>query len=104
MNTKIVYTLADLSRIANSLHRFGTIKTLTKKGATAWVQAASGLFETPELPVINRPLGATVGEPCLLIAPQGKPEQGILVGLGIDTKLIEQITDTNKRLTVLEQS
>lgn len=104
LNTKAVYTLADLSRIVNATHRFGVIRTLTDTGATALVQAASGQFETPLLPVINRPLGASVGEPCLLIAPQGKPEQGVLVCLGVDGKLMDQITNTNKRLAALEQS
>lgn len=104
LNTKAVYTLADLSRIVNATHRFGAIRTVTDTGATALIQTASGQLVTLPLPVINRPLGASVGEPCLLIAPQGKPEQGVLVCLGVDVQLVEQLSNINKRLTALEQS
>lgn len=104
MNTKSLYTLADLSRIVNASHRFGTIKTLEDKGATALVQAAAGQFDTPVLPVINRPLGAKIGEQCLLIAPQGKPEQGVLICVGSDLKLIETIDQLTRRIDALEQA
>lgn len=104
MNTQSIYTLADLSRMVNATHRFGAIKTLAEKGATALVQTASGQFETPVLPVSNRTLGATVGEPCLLIAPQGKPEQGVLLGLGDDQQLIATIDQLSRRIDALEQA
>lgn len=104
MNTKAIYTLADLSRIVNATHRFGAIRTVTDKGATALVQAASGQFETPVLPVINRPFGAMIGESCLLIAPQGKPEQGVLLGLGEDQQLIATIDQLSRRIDALEQA
>lgn len=101
---KSLYTLADLSRMVNATHRFGAIKMLAEKGATALVQAASGQFETPVLPVINRPFGATVEESCLLIAPQGKPEQGLLVCLGSDPQFRLVIEHLERRIDALEQA
>ncbi|SKA81254.1 hypothetical protein SAMN02745130_02183 [Thiothrix eikelboomii] len=104
MNTKSLYTLADLSRMVNATHRFGSIKTVAATSATALVQAASGTFETPNLPVINRPLGATIEEKCLLIAPQGKPEQGVLVCLGRDPKFRLVIEHLERRIDALKQA
>lgn len=101
--SKSLYTLADLSRMTNAMHRFGTIKTASDSRAVAQIKTASGEFETPALSVINRPLGASEGEACMLIAPQGNPAQGVLVALHSDQQLVLKIADLEQRLLALEQ-
>lgn len=95
--------LADLSRMAHNSFAFGHLCTLMEGKACALVQTASGSFVSPLLPVLNR-IHPSLGEDCLLIAPQGKAEQGVLLCLGSDLPLRLIIEQLERRIAALEQA
>jgi hypothetical protein len=95
--------VADLSRMVHNSLAFGHLSQVQESKAHALVKTASGEFMSPLLPVLNR-LAPSVGEACLLIAPQGKPEQGVLLCLGRDMALQAKLAQLEQRLAMLEQS
>lgn len=95
--------VADLSRRVHNSFAFGQLNQVTTDQACALIKTASGSFVSPFLPVLNR-IHPSVGEDCLLIAPQGKPEQGVLLGLGSDPQLRLIIEDLERRIAALEQA
>lgn len=95
--------VADLSRIVHNSFAFGQLHQVAAAQASALIKTASGSFVSPFLPVLNR-IHPSVGEDCLLIAPQGKPEQGVLLGLGSDPQLRLVIEDLERRIAALEQA
>lgn len=94
--------VADLSRRVHNSFAFGQLNQVAADQACALIKTASGSFVSPFLPVLNR-IHPSVGEDCLLIAPQGKPEQGVLLGLGSDPYVKQALVDLAQRLTTLEQ-
>lgn len=95
--------LADLSRRVHNSFAFGQLNKVEADKACALIKTASGSFMSPLLPVLNR-LVPSVGEACLLIAPQGKPEQGVLLCLGSDPYLCLAIEQLERRIEALEQN
>lgn len=95
--------LADLSRVVHNSLAFGHLSVLQEDKAQALVRTASGSFVSPLLPVLNR-LAPSLGEDCLLIAPQGKPEQGLLLCLGSDFALQTKLVELEQRLAMLEEN
>lgn len=94
--------ISDLSRIVHNSFAFGQLLSVDKDKAQALVQTAAGRFTTPPLTVLNR-IKPAVGESCLVLAPQGKVEQGALLCLGVDPELLEVLKLLAQRLDVLEQ-
>ncbi len=95
------YQFAELSRIVNVLLLPGSIASVhaTAPRAEARVVTASGTLITPFLPVYGRKRKyIRPGEPVLLIAPGGKPEQGVLIPERYDPEQDEQ----NRRIAALE--
>lgn len=95
--------IADLSRMVHNSFAFGQLLTVIDDRATALVNTAAGRFTTPPLTVLNR-IQPAVGESCLVLAPQGKVEQGALLCLGADPVLLAELNHLKQRLDTMEQS
>lgn len=93
---------ANLTRMVHGSLLFGRISLVENDKATAKINTASGDFETPLLPVLNR-VTPMAGDECLLIAPQGKPEQGGLLCWGVDQRLLQRLVRIEQTLMLLEQ-
>jgi len=94
--------LANLSRAANGTFFYGELKQIhaTETKATAEIATATGPLVSPFLPVSSRKKAfLNKGERVLLIAPQGKIEQGFILCRKHDPEQDMQ----NKRLDELER-
>ncbi|RVU83829.1 hypothetical protein EOL70_13455 [Leucothrix sargassi] len=95
---------AELSRRLNSLFLNGSIKSIDteKELVSVEVTAASGSLTCTDMPLLNRHISnVSVGNPILLISPQGSIEAGVVFAIGEDPelkRLREQVDQLQKQL------
>ncbi len=96
------YSRSELSRVVNALMLKGVITQIheSEPKARADITTASGQLTTPFLYVYGRKQKyIRLGEPVLLVAPKGKPDQGVLIPERPDPEQDEQ----NRRIAALER-
>lgn len=95
---------AELSRRLNSLFLSGTITAIDteKELVSVEVTAADKLLTCTSMPLLNRRIkNVSVGNPILLISPQGNIEAAVVMVIGENpelTRLSEQVEQLQKQL------